>query len=417
MSRPTVLFVNTRPTPLEAEPCFRAAHRLGLDVVLLADQPVLVADGSYERAVLVDTYDYDALVTAAEGVAKESDVRGVVCFGDRDVEGTAHVAEALGLPGHSPAAAAAARNKAVFRGRLSEAAPDLTVRSVRLQAGDGVAGLERELTFPAVAKPAGASASKGIFAVADVAELHDALEKLATYTRPDVDPIFRYYPAELVVEEFIDGSEHVVDGLISDGEVVVSVVTDKWVTPEYCLEFLQSHPSELDEEAQSKAREAAQRVVDALGLTCGAFHLELRVRADGSIRLLEMNARTGGGYIPTHLLPLTHGYEFIEATLRLHCGLGPVPPLPPAYACAGSSQLLATRAGTLEGIDGVDTAMAVPGLLYFTLERPLGSTVKLPPEGFVEPILASVIAVGYSTEAVRRNMRAALALLEPRIVD
>ena len=51
----TVLFVNTRPTPLESEPCFRAARALGLDVVLLADRAPPAADGSWQELVNVDT--------------------------------------------------------------------------------------------------------------------------------------------------------------------------------------------------------------------------------------------------------------------------------------------------------------------------------------------------------------------------
>jgi biotin carboxylase len=415
--RPAVLFVNTRPTPLEAEPCSRAARRLGLDVVLLADKPVSVPEGAYDRVVAVDTYDYHGLVAAASEVAKESDVRGVVCWGDRDVEGTARVAEALGLPGNSPGAAAAARNKGVFRRRLKEVAPDLSVRYVRLTAGRDVASVDGEVGFPAVVKPAGASSSKGIFTVSTRGELHEAVEELASFTRPEVDPIFRYYPAELVVEEYIEGSEHSVEGLIRGGEVFVAVVTDKWVEPEHCLEVMQTHPSELPEATQSRMREAAQRAVDALGLTYGAFHLELKACSDGSIRLLELNARTGGGYITTHMLPLARGFDFVEATLRVHCGLGDVAEPADAHAFAGSRQLLAQRPGVLERIDGVEAALAVPGMLHFTLERPLGSSVKLPPDGYVEGVLASLVAVGYSGEAVRDRLEAATALLEPHVVE
>ncbi len=411
----TVLFVNTRPTPLEAEPCYRAAKALGLEVVLMADRPAPAAENSWSELVEVDTFDVDALVAAAQEVATRRDVRGVVCWGDRDVEGTAHVARALGLPGHSVEAAAAARNKILFRDRLADAALDLSVRYARVDATREAVHEELEQLLPAIVKPAGASASKGILTARTPTELAAALEQSARYVQPEIDPIFRWYPGQVIVEEFIEGTEHSIEGLVDDGTLVAAVITDKWIEPTYHREILQLHPSALSADQQERAVDAARRAVEAIGLGTGAFHLELKIRPDGSMRLLELNARTGGAYITSHLLPLARGFDFIQATLRLACGLGGGMDVADAHAIAGSRHVLASEAGRFDGLHGVDRALSIPGLLLFTLEQAIGGQVKVPPDGYVESVLASLVAIGYSHDAVAQALKNAEAQLQPRI--
>jgi biotin carboxylase len=415
--RRSVIFVNTRPSPAEAEPCFRAARLLGLDVILIADSPVAVPEGSYAELIQVDTYDLDALLGAATAVAARRGVMGVVCWGDRDVEGTAGVAAALDLPGHPVAAARVARDKAAFRDRLATAAPDLTVRHRRLNgdATDAAADGAREVGFPAIVKPAGASASKGIHRVADVHELREAIELLRAYARPEIDPIFRHNH-DLVLEEYIEGTEHSVEGLMHDGRLEAAAVTDKWVDPLHSIEYLQIHPTALGGARCDEVLDAARRTATAVGLGTGAFHLELRVRPDGSIRVLELNARTGGGYIATHLIPLSRGYDFITATLRLACALGPAEPMPPAVATAGSYKLLSASAGRFDGVDGIERALAEPGVVAVAIERPLGAEVLVPPDGYTESAVASVIAVGYGAHSVIEHLTAAGTAMVPRVV-
>src|SRR3982751_4626997 len=123
------------------------------------------------------------------------------------------------------------------------------------------------------------------------------------------------------------------------------------------------------------------------------------------MRLLELNARTGGAYITSHLLPLARGYDFIQATLRLACGLGGNLDVPEAHAVAGSRHVLASEAGRFDGVLGVDRALTVPGLLLFTLEQAIGGYVKVPPDGYVESVLASLVAIGYSHDAVAQSLQ------------
>jgi biotin carboxylase len=415
MSQPTVLFINTREGALHAGPEFRAARKLGLDVIILADGNVVVPSGMRVRVIHVDTYDAAMLVSTAETVAREVDVSGVVGWCERDVEGTAQVAEALSLPGHPLGAVARAQDKCAFRDAVRAHAPRLATQFLRIDAMASVGIEAMSLRFPMIVKPAGSSASRGIYLVNDPRELQDAIQGLRELTRPEVDEIFRRYAGQLIAEEHIDGSEHSVEGLLLGGDLVTAVITDKWVEPFHHIEYLQIHPSALSKDTQSLIMDATRDVVAAIGLGTGAFHLELKVRPDGSIGLIEMNARPGGRYITSHLVPMARGFDFMEATIALACKRDIEFSAPDAFAVAGSRQVLSETSGYLTELKGVERALGVSGILHVVLERPLGSLVSLPPVSYTDCVVASVIGEGYSHDAVQRDLSHAAGALSPAI--
>lgn len=414
--RDAVIFVNTRRTTLEAQACFFAASRVGLDVVLLADKPVSLPPGVAAEVMLVDTYDGSATLAAAREVAHRRPVVGVVTWGDRDVETVACLAEGLGLPGNSPVAAAAARNKHTARTLLEQAAPHVIPRFHHVRSRPDVAPAVEHVGFPAILKPSGASSSKGIFEVRDAEQLSAAFDRLMDYTQAEIDPIFRYYPQDLILEECLGGTEHSVEGIVVDGRVVCTGVTDKWTMAPFYLEYLQVYPSALPPAALDRARAVTDDVVSALGLNRGAVHLELRHLADGTMKVLEMNARTGGNFITSHLIPLSQGYDFLGETLRVMIGANDPRPMPdPNGVVAGSIQLITKETGRFVGFHDLGAALAVPGIEHFTYEIPPGTEVRQPPEEFIAPILATFIGRALDQPNLIRLLREATTVCQPLI--
>lgn len=406
-----VIFVNTSPTRSEAEPPLWAASRLGLDVVVLADTRPPVPETLVRELVEVDTFDFPALRAAARELASRHDIRGVICWGDRDVEGVAQVAEELGLRGHSVEAAARARDKAAAREALAHNAPDLVPPFAAIRSVDDVAAAAAEVGFPAVVKPAGASASKGIFTVRNDAELESAVEILLAYTDPANDPIFRRRSGELVMEGYLTGDEHSVDGIVVDGKLVFWTVTDKTVDPAFNLELQQIQPTALPADVEESCRMAAQAVSDAMGLGTGAIHLELKV--DGTaVRVIELNARTGGGYITTHIIGLSRGVDMLEEAIVAACGLRDVRPAPEATLHVGSRQHLATGVGWLQAVHGIDAVLGLPGVANVFMDGRLGQAVGQPPDDFTGSVICSTLAAAGSRSAVEETLSAADDLIE-----
>lgn len=411
----TVLFINTRFSGLETSPCFYAARQSGLDVVLVTDDSADQFSALSTETLRVDTFDVGATVSAARSLAARHDIRGVVAWTDRDVEVAAHVARALGVPGHSPEAAATVRNKGRLRAVLRQKEPDLTPAFAVIRDERDLSDALKSVALPAILKPVGASGSKGIYVVEDKNALRRAFGELMQYTRPDVDPIFRYYPSELILEEFLAGTEHSVEGIVQGGVLRSAIITDKWVRKPFFMEYLQIQPTRLASAVRRRVLDAARRAVAAAGLGDGAFHLEVMVCAEGRPVVLELNGRTGGGFITSHLVKLATGYDFVGQVLRAACGEGPVDAIPPAFCGSGSLQVITEQEGTFHGFSNLADVLSLPGVLHFTYELPPGSVVRQPPATFRTPILASFVAEGAGPAEVDDTLRRVNDMIEPVI--
>ena len=96
----------------------KAAGRLGVTLRYATDRCDMLDDPWSDEAVAVRFHDEAAISGAVLEAARATPLDGVLAVGDRPVVIAARVAEALGLPGHPPDAAAAACNKLSMRERL-----------------------------------------------------------------------------------------------------------------------------------------------------------------------------------------------------------------------------------------------------------------------------------------------------------
>src|SRR5688572_15758006 len=98
-----------------------AAERLGIELVFATDRCNMLEDPWQDSALPIRFYDESGSAAAILEVAATQPFDGVLAVGDRPTVIAALVMERLGLPGHSPDAAAAARNKLYTRERLRDA--------------------------------------------------------------------------------------------------------------------------------------------------------------------------------------------------------------------------------------------------------------------------------------------------------
>lgn len=152
--------------------------------------------------------------------------------------------------------------------------------------------------FPAIVKPRVGSASVGVRRVSNETELQSVC-----------DPA-----GNLVIEELAPGREHTVNIYIDRGGRCRCAV------PHERLEVRSGEVSKAITVRHRGMMELASRVGEALPGARGALNLQCFLEDSGGIRIIEINARFGGGY------PLAHraGAPFTQWLLQEALDCGPI---------------------------------------------------------------------------------------------
>lgn len=292
---PRVLLIATT-TGYQTRAFSEAAERLGVELVFATDRCHQLADPWRDGAIPIRFHDAAAFRLAISVADAQRSIDGVLAVGDRPAVFAAIATDALGLPGHDPAAVRASGNKLETRRRLA-AAGLLQPRFHEVPLTVDFDALPRELEFPCVVKPVALSGSRGVIRADGPEELAAALHRVRRLLlRGDVRERRHGADDRLVLETFIPGREYAVEGLLDHGTFHVLALFDKPdpLDGPFFEESIYVTPSAASVQAQRSIEQAVTDAVCALGLHHGPVHAECRVNDQGVI-VLEVAARPIGG--------------------------------------------------------------------------------------------------------------------------
>jgi len=379
------------PTASYRAPDFvRAAKALGVELIVGSEEPPPIPNAS---AVQVPLADAAATAEMIDDLDRARGIDAVVAVDDQGIVAAAVVGERLGFPHNAPDAVAATRDKLALRARL--AASEVPQPAFATTA-DSVG-------YPCVVKPAGLAASRGVIRCNTPAEYHDAVARIRAF-----------WDGELIVEQYIAGSEVAVEALLRDGELTVLAIFDKpdpLVGP-YFEETIYVTPSRLPNATQDAIAHVVARAATAVGLTEGPIHAEVRVgphAVDGNeLHVIEVAARTIGG-LCARTLRFGAGISLEEVVLR-HALAMDLDDLHTPRTASGVMMLPIPRAGTLAAVHHRDRALAVPGVVGLEFTIPIGGSVTPLPEG--DRYLGFLFARADTPAAVEAALRAGAATLD-----
>ncbi|HSZ41348.1 MAG TPA: siderophore biosynthesis protein [Trebonia sp.] len=428
--------VASKPTDSVTYGFLPAAHRLGLDVTVLTDQPDAherayararrhpalpfpegsgqfpegsgqLPEGSGQqqcpgpRIVPCDVRDYRALIAAATARPRPD---GLFSNSDHLQAQTALAADYLGLPGKDWRSALRAKDKGLMRRRLAaEGVEAVRITEIRGESwSDSESWIASEsatgLAYPVVLKPAQGVASEDVVLVRDAAEL-----------RSRASAFFRRHPGDvLLAEEFLPGTLRTLETL---GDGVTRWTLGGFRTtvsaPPYFIEERLTWDS-----PPPPARAHVESALDALGVSFGACHTEYVTGP--ATRLIEVNDRVIGDHCD-FLLAHVSGLPLFDLILRVHLGerlpAGP-PAAPPDRGYAVADYPLAETTGVLAEVPPAAARHAAerPGvtLAHWPL-RERGDQVTV--TGTNRDYLAVISAAGPDQAAVDAAVAAARARL------
>lgn len=391
-----------------------AARKMGVQLVYVTDCCGQLKDPWGDQAISVH---FESPEKAAHKVIESlhgKGVAGILALGDRPAAAAAYTARGLGILYNHPAAVEACRSKLRMREVFRDGGlPVPWFRSFRVAPIPEPTLLG--ISFPCVLKPLSLSASQGVIranhreeflaAAARLRQLLESAEILAT-REPNLD--------QMIVEEYIPGTEVAVEGLLTDGTLRILAIFDKPDPLEgpYFEETIYITPSRLPDTTQRQIERWARDAVRALGLTHGPIHAEFRIN-DAGAWPIEVAPRPIGGLCARALRFSSIQAEEpmgLEELLLRHALRLPGCDAPRESLASGVMMIPVPQSGVLEGIFGTEAARATPGITELVITARLHDYIAAWPEG--SSYLGFLFARGSTAEEVEQAIRAAHKKLE-----
>lgn len=260
-------------------------------------------------------YFYPISIVETEQIAEKCRQIGVcgVCTIATDLGAVTvnAVANALGLPGNSLECTAKSTNKHLMR-KAFEQGGDPSPKSLLVDEHTDLSALE--LHYPVIVKPTDRSGSRGIYKL----ESPDGLAEAVSAAMAEG------FEKKALVEEFAEGQEYSIECISYHGEHHFLAMTHKYTTgAPHFIETGHLEPAPVSEEIRSRVRDVVFHALDTLGIRDSASHSELKIAADGTVRIIEIGGRMGGDCIGSDLVYHSTGIDFVRAVIDVACGKAP----------------------------------------------------------------------------------------------
>ncbi|CAK0850917.1 unnamed protein product [Prorocentrum cordatum] len=278
-----------------------------------------------------------------------------------------------------------------------------------------------QIAFPAILKPAKGSASVGVVKVLSAEEAVKTFVKQRA-ERNIQDEVF-------LLEEYIDGPEFGVEIVMQHGRLLFCSVmdADKQSYGQFFQGTGRSFPTAHGHVVEALISSHCGASVHALGLTTGVFDLDVRFSPQCGVRILEVNARMGGGSVQ-RMHQHVYGMDLIELHLQTCMGISvehvaDMHPLEPSM-CYEAGWLESPHSGKVSGI-GIDAFAERlrsmfrehPHVLEFVPLCDDGDAIN----GYKVPGLPTslimVFAKGAEKSFAQQHLAGALCAAEERIAD
>lgn len=286
----------------------RWAKEAGLMVAISDRDAVAPGVGIADRVVNVDATDVAGLCCAVLRQKWAKTVVGVYTAIEAAEPGAAMLARLLGVGYPSVRAVLAASDKVLAHrafGRVQGVSSPQWWSPFKTAKGAKRVFIASDL--PLVVKPSRASGSVGVRIVRSLDALEGAIEDALRYG-PDV-----------LVERYVEGTFHEVNGIMWKGAFYECGVSDSW-RDGVPVPSRGRVPSALPEDVAAKLYEATRRAAVAVGIHYGPVKSDI-ILADAGPVIMEVSARFHGNVITVQAAQVAYDQSPLRMWIRTLAGL------------------------------------------------------------------------------------------------
>lgn len=351
-------------------PALLKAKQLGLVTFLTDGSDRCIARNYADHFFLIDVIDVERTAELAKQLKNEGKIEAVYTQG-ADLEYTvAFSATTAGLFSIGVDAALNCKSKVRMRKKLNEQG----IENIKFGVAKNIEEFKTVIAnvgFPCYVKPVDNSASRGVRKLTDPAYTEEAFYAALNSCM---------HSKEVLVEEEIPGNEYSVDTVLFEGKLYPAGISDRGFLEknEFAVQKNSTTPSLIPESYQLAMYNLMSKAANALGVFNGAFKGDLVIdERDHSVKIIEVAARTSGGFDSQYRKPYSFGIDVIKATMDIARGL-PLDPvdLIPKWIKWSRTFSIFNEEGTIKEIIGVEEAKKIPGVKNIFLLVKVGDKVQ-----------------------------------------
>lgn len=343
--------------------------------------------------VYCNLYDYDQVREVISCLEKVPlTIAAIVSFVDPWCALAAQLASERGLSAFSAEAMRLMENKMKTRAVLKNTLHNPRYLALPAYAGGRIHSANKLL--PVVVKYIDSNGSRDVFYCPDRSTLFRNFQIIANL----------YPEGTILIEEYLDGPQYIVEVLAVNGEInIVAVVAQE-------IQLINGHfiitgynlLVDPDPDFMGKLMMAVKTILDKFGFKHGPCHLEMR-NVKGMWKLIEVNPRISGAGM-NDMIEIGLGINLVRETLRL--AMGEKVDLEPKHRIPTYAEyLVADTTGILHRITGRREVEKDPNVKRVYIKPRRGKLIT-PPTSLGDRY-AYVIATGETDEAARANARVA----------
>ena len=288
-------------------PLIKRAKKLGYYVILCDFRDDVEGIALSDKHYLVNTLDSSQLIEVGE---KEKP-NGVVTNSEPAFLSMAHAAEILGLRCMSVDDTKLYKNKFLMR-EFCHAHGILSPRYKCCKNVEEALDFFNEIQKKCIIKPLDNSASRGVFSVNSEKDIKLHFDQCITASSAD-------NPA-IIIEEYITGTEFTIDGIMTPKghrSLAISEKKHYEYNENVAYQLLFDNKNEYFD--YDLLRKENDHLVDLTGIPFGLTHAEYKY-SNGRFFLIEIQARGGGNYIATDIVPFISGVDSYKEQLKWAVG-------------------------------------------------------------------------------------------------
>lgn len=404
-----ILLVNTGS--LRKKFILQKLRRTGVKIVVLNKEKNW-AEPYVDEWILSDTSDHEKSIKAVEDFVNGGGVHrieGVVTFWEDDVLLVSKIADKFGFVGIPFEVSSRIRNKYFFR--------EFCANNGIVYPQHKVVGSKKDIDyvcqnfhFPLVIKPAYGASSAFVIKAENSAELKESYEYIIEHMSKDIESALND-GTDIMVEEYIEGSEVDADLLIQNGIIKFCAISDNNPTREpFFIETGRSSPSNLPRKDQERILDMVEETLEKLGVQNGCIHFEAKLSSDYGAIPIEVNLRMGGDEFYSGVKKVWR-VDLIVGALKIALGIHiqKVKAEEPKQ-CVVSRDFLSDHSGVLVRLDMDPELQNLDFVEEVKFFKKVGDAVMVPPLGY--EYLGWITVSGDNFLEAQDNLEEAIGLIE-----